>query len=374
MNLVWFVLGLVVLVIGAELLVRGAVVLAEFAKISPLVIGLTVVAFGTSAPELAVSVISSLKGDAAIALGNVVGSNIFNVLFILGLSALIIPLTVTAQLVRLDVPLMIVASLGAWLAAADGVIERWEAAVMLLSFLIYTGWLIRVGRSTGVSEGASDMQLSANPPEPSTGGGQSPGVGKLVLHAGLLVIGLACLVLGARWLVAAAIEMAHALGVSDLIIGLTIVAAGTSLPELATSIVAAVKGQRDIAVGNVVGSNIFNLLAVLSSAALISQQGVPVSSAVVWFDCLIMVWVAVMCWPMFISHGLITRSEGGLMVLIYSLYTILLILDAQHWEGIGQLKNYFAFGCMPLMLLIMGWLTWRVWAAEKTAQAADRAQ
>jgi cation:H+ antiporter len=295
---VWFVAGLVVLVVGAELLVRGAVVLAAAARISSLVIGLTVVAFGTSAPELAVSAISSLKGDAAIALGNVVGSNIFNVLFILGLSAIIVPLTVTSQLVRLDVPLMIAASCAAWLAAVDGAIDAWEAALMFVAFVTYTIWLIRMGENETESSSKAAVNLRS----------QTIGISRIWGHLALVVVGLALLVLGARWLVAASIEIAQTFGVSDMIIGLTIVAAGTSLPELATSIVAALKGERDIAVGNVVGSNVFNLLAVLASASLVSKSGVEVNGTVLWFDLLFMVWVALLCWPMFKSHGMLSRA------------------------------------------------------------------
>ena len=257
-------LGLVILVAGAELLVRGAVSLAELARISPLVIGLTVVAFGTSAPELAVSSISSLKGDSAIALGNVVGSNIFNVLLILGISALIVPLSVSSQLVKVDVPIMVATSIGVGFAALGGSISRIEGAAMLLRFVIYTAWLLRAGREE--SELASNGHQTESESKLVT---TKPAAIQIFGNVGLLLSGLALLVLGARLLVDSATTIARDFGVSDLIIGLTIVAAGTSLPELATSIVAAIKGQRDIAVGNVVGSNVFNLLVVLSTASVL---------------------------------------------------------------------------------------------------------
>ena len=260
----FLLLGLAVLVVGAELLVRGAVTLAEIARISPLVIGLTVVAFGTSAPELAVSTLSSLEGDSAIALGNVVGSNIFNVLLILGVSAVIVPLSVSSQLIRLDVPIMIGVSVFAWLAALDGSIGRGEAVCMLLMFATYTGWLIRAGRN----EPRENVNESTQPSKPS--------LLRLLVNVLLLVMGLVLLVWGAKLLVDSATTIARSLGVSDVVIGLTIVAAGTSLPELATSIVAAIKGQRDIAVGNVVGSNVFNLLMVLSTASAVSKSGIPI--------------------------------------------------------------------------------------------------
>ncbi len=340
-------LGLVVLVVGAELLVRGAVSLAEVAKISPLVIGLTVVAFGTSAPELAVSAVSSLKGDSAIALGNVVGSNLFNVLLILGLSAVIVPLTVSSQLVRLDVPIMIVVSVLAWLAAVDGVIEFWEGAAMLLMFIGYTGWLIRAGRKEtrdNTDEQAPTVKAS---------------FGKLALNLVLLATGLAMLVWGAQLLVDSATMIARAMGVSDIVIGLTIVAAGTSLPELATSLVAAMKGQRDIAVGNVVGSNIFNLLMVLATASVVAKTGVPVESPVLWFDMAIMVMTAVLCWPIFFSGATVSRSEGAVMIGLYLLYTILLIAESQQLSWIGDAKSGFAYIVFPLICIVYSVLAWR---------------
>ena len=209
--------------------------------------------FGTSAPELAVSAISSVKGDAAISLGNVIGSNLFNLLVILGISAAIVPLSVSSQLVRLDVPLMMLASIAACALAANGVISFTEGAIMMFAFVAYTAFLIYAGR-----------QEASQPP----GEVRPPFTRKsLVISLAWLAIGMAGLIFGAQLLVDNASAIARGWGVSDMMIGLTIVAAGTSLPELATSITAAVRGQRDIAVGNVVGSNVFNLLMVLATAA-----------------------------------------------------------------------------------------------------------
>jgi len=259
LTLVLFLLGLGCLIGGAELLVRGASRLAAAAGISPLVIGLTVVAYGTSAPEMAVSVQSALAAQADIALGNVVGSNIFNVLFILGVSALIIPLTVAQQFVRKEVPIMIGASLLLWLAAADGVIARWESALLFAGIVAYTVYLVRESRRER-REIQEEYAAEFGAAPAAKGGG-------VAVNIGLVLAGLALLVLGSRWLVDGAVAIARAAGLSELVIGLTIVAAGTSLPEVATSILAAVRGERDIAVGNVVGSNIFNILAVLGIAA-----------------------------------------------------------------------------------------------------------
>ncbi len=347
MAYLYLLLGLAILVAGAELLVRGAVAFAELAKISSLVIGLTVVAFGTSAPELAVSSVSSLKGDSAIALGNVVGSNVFNVLLILGLSAIIVPLSVASQLVRLDVPIMITSSVAVWLAAYDGTIERWESVCMLVAFLIYTSWLIRAGRKESRAS-APDV----DPPPRTT-------LQKIVSNIGLVAFGLALLVWGAQMLVDSATTIARTFGVSDLVIGLTIVAAGTSLPELATSLVAAIKGQRDIAVGNVVGSNVFNLLMVLATASVLSNSGLPVSSDVLWFDLAVMVWVAVLCWPIFLSHGTVTRAEGAVMLVLYLVYTVLLVADSMEMDWTPLIKTTLVFGAFPSVCLAASYFVLR---------------
>jgi len=342
-----FLLGLVVLVVGAEFLVRGAVAVAEVAKISPLVIGLTVVAFGTSAPELAVSAISSFKGDSSIALGNVIGSNIFNVLLILGVSAVIVPLSVSSQLIRLDVPIMIGASVLTWLVALDGSIGRGEAVFMLLMFLAYTAWLIHAGRKESVANVDDSIPQS------------KPSLQTILLNVGLLVLGLVCLVWGAKLLVDSATTMARSLGVSDIVIGLTIIAAGTSLPELATSIVAAAKGQREIAVGNVVGSNLFNLLMVLATASVVSKSGIPVAADVLWFDMAAMVLTAILCLPIFISHAAVSRGEGIVMLLLYATYTGLLIAASQPFPWTANAKSIFVLIVFPLMCFVFACLAWR---------------
>ncbi len=343
----FLLLGLLVLVVGAELLIRGAVTLAEVAKISPLVIGLTVVAFGTSAPELAVSTVSSLAGNSAIALGNVIGSNIFNVLLVLGLSALIVPLSVSSQLVRLDVPIMIAVSCLSWLAAFDGSIAHWEAICMLVMFMLYTGWLIRAGRIESLDNTDESIQ-------PSTAS-----LGKLLTNVVSLALGLVLLVWGAQLLVEAATTIARSWGVSEITIGLTIVAAGTSLPELATSIVAAVKGQRDIAVGNVVGSNVFNLLVVLAMASVVSKSGVTLAPDILSFDLVVMMLTALLCWPIFFSHATVSRAEGAVMLVLYASYTSLLIASSQQLAWASNAKSGFVFGLFPVTCLIVALLSWR---------------
>lgn len=320
---VFLVLGLVLLVAGAELLVRGASRLALRFGISPLVIGLTVVAFGTSAPEMAVSVQAGLAGQADIALGNMVGSNIFNVLLILGISALIVPLVVSQQLVRLDVPIMIGVSVLLLVMALDGRIGRFDGLLLFSGIVAYTVFAIQQGRKESAAVQA-EYALEY-------GDGKSTWLGRLPLQIAFIVAGLALLVLGAHWLVGGAVAIARLFGVSELIIGLTIVAAGTSLPELATSVVAALRGERDIAVGNIVGSNIFNILAIAGIAAAVTPGGLDVAPALLRFDILVMIAVALACLPIFASGHLIARWEGALFLGYYAAYVLYLIFAAtQH--------------------------------------------
>jgi cation:H+ antiporter len=345
-TLVFFLLGLVLLVIGAELLVGGASRIAGRLGISSLVIGLTVVAFGTSAPELAVSVTGALNGQADLALGNVVGSNIFNVLFILGLAALVAPLVVQRQLMRLDVPLMIVTCALAWLMALDGVISRVDGVILASGIVLYTTLLIRMARRQGVEAKAAEAVLDAAMKPPATGIREHIPV-QLLMIAG----GLAMLVFGSRWLVDGAISLAKGFGVSELVISLTIVAAGTSLPELATSVLAAFRGERDIAVGNVVGSNIFNVLCVLGFTSIIAPAGVAVAPAALAFDIPVMTAVAVVCLPLFITGGIVSRLEGAVFVLYYIAYTAYLILATQQHDALATYGQVMRYVILPTTVL-----------------------
>jgi len=315
-----FVLGLALLVLGADQLVAGASRIAARLGISSLVIGLTVVAFGTSAPELAVSLTGAIGGQADLALGNVVGSNIFNILFILGITALVAPLPVQPQLIRLDVPLMIVVSGLCWLLALDGVIGRLDGILLALGILTYTTVLVWPSRRPK----QPDVDPTAEPPPAPTYKDRLP------FQLGQILLGLVMLVIGSRWLVNGAIAAAQTLGVSELVISLTIVAAGTSLPELATSVLAAMRGERDIAVGNVVGSNIFNILCVLGLSSAIAPHGVAVAPAALGFDIPVMTLVAILCLPLFITGKIVARWEGALFLAYYIAYTVYLVLSA--WQ------------------------------------------
>ncbi len=347
MTYVLLLVGLVILVVGAELLVRGSVTLAAFAGVSPLIIGLTVVAFGTSAPELAVSSVSSLKGDSEIALGNVIGSNICNILLILGISAVIVPLAVSSQLVRLDVPVMIVSSVAVWGTAYDGTISRVEGILLFLGFVLYTIYMIRKGRREEASRRSAielDPDFEAHP---------TLSVGQAVLNAIYILVGLGLLVLGAQLLVDSAVKIATEFGISEIVIGLTIVAIGTSLPELATSVVAAMKGQRDLAVGNAVGSNMFNLMIVLPAAAVLSPAGVPVTTSVLWFDLAAMTMIALICWPIFISRSTVSRFEGAVMLGLFAMYTTILIAEATKYGSVQTLKTGYSVFILPAVIAVV---------------------
>jgi cation:H+ antiporter len=313
-----FIGGLICLIIGAEALVRGSSKIAGYLGMAPLVIGLTVVAFGTSSPELAVSIKSALAGQGNIAVGNVVGSNIFNVLFILGISAILIPLTVEQKLVKLEIPLMIGISVLTWLFVLDRILSNVEGAILFMGLIAYLWFLIRQTRR----ENALLKQQQSENSE------LSPSAGKWILNSILVVGGLGLLVLGSRWFVDGAVIMARNLGVSELVIGLTIVAAGTSLPEVVTSVIAALKGERDIAVGNVVGSNIFNLLCVLGLSGVVANGGIPVSDAAIRFDIPVMIGVALICLPVFFTGKKVSRAEGVLLFGLYFSYTFWLIFSS----------------------------------------------
>ncbi len=347
---VLFVLGGVLLVGGAELLVRGASRLALAAGITPLVVGLTVVAFGTSAPELAVTVGSAVTGQADVALGNVVGSNIFNILFILGLAALIRPLVVSQQLVRLDVPLLIGTSILVLGMGLDGRIGRVDGALLTAGVVTYTVLLIRGSRRERpevvdeYDEAFRAEAFRATPAVTRTG----PLVDLL-----LVVGGLGLLVLGSRWLVTAAVATAARLGVSELVIGLTIVAAGTSLPEVATSLLAAVRGERDIAVGNAIGSCLFNLLAVLGLGSLVAPGGIGVPAGALTFDLPIMIAVAIAALPVLFTGATISRPEGAVFLGYYAAYTAYLVLAATDHGATAQLALAMGWFVLPLTLLTL---------------------
>ncbi|MBE9046691.1 calcium/sodium antiporter [Pleurocapsales cyanobacterium LEGE 10410] len=313
------VAGLVLLVVGAEFLVKGASRIAAILQIPPLIIGLTIVAYGTSAPELSVSIMSSFTGQGDIAVGNVVGSNICNILLVLGLSSLVAPLIVTKQIIRSDVPIMIGVSLLLLMFSWDGELSRVDSIILSVGGILYTLSLIYQSSKQGTEQDEFAQEYSfSDEVTPSL----------WFKNIVFVIGGSALLIFGSRWLVNSAITIAQYFQVSELLIGLTIIALGTSLPELATSVIASVRGERDIAVGNVLGSNIFNILAVLGIAGTISPNGINVSQAIIQFDAPVAIAVAFACLPIFYSGKKIDRWEGLLFLFYYLAYNGYLILDA----------------------------------------------
>lgn len=359
MTLLLFLIGAVLLVFGAEWLVRGSSRLAATVGISPLVIGLTVVAFGTSTPELAVSVRAAWAGNPDIALGNVVGSNICNVLLLLGLSALIAPLVVAQQLVRLDVPIMIGVSLLLYALALDGRIGHWDGLLLFSGIVAYTTFAVIKGRQEQQVAVKDEYEHAFSVvPRPS-------GVGSMMRNVAMLVIGLGLLMVGAHWLVDSAVAAAHWLGVSELIIGLSIVAVGTSLPEIATSIIAVVRGERDIAAGNAVGSNLFNILAVLGLSSLVSPNGVAVAPTALRFDLPVMIGAAVACLPIFFTGNRIARWEGALFFAYYLAYLTYLILQATRHPALPTFNAALLGFVLPLTVITLAVSVWRTRRARE---------
>ena len=347
LHFLMFAGGLAALVVGADLLVRGASRLALSFGISPLVVGLTIVAFGTSAPEMAVSTGAVLNGQTGLAMGNVVGSNIFNVLFILGLSALIAPLVVHVQIIRQEVPILMGASLLLLVLGLDGRISLTDGALLFGLLLAYTVFLVvQSRRETQAAQAEFEAEIHA----PTAGAWDA----RLPVQIALIVAGLALLVLGSDWLVGAAVVFAKALGVSDLVIGLTIVAAGTSMPEVATSVAAALKGERDIAVGNVVGSSTFNILGCLGLAGLAAgSEGLVVAPSLMAFDIWVMLAVALACLPIFLSGREIARWEGAVFLGYYAAYVSYLILAAQQHDALHTYSAVMLGFVIPLTVVTL---------------------
>lgn len=304
--------GLAVLVAGAEILVRGSVGTALRFGLTPLLIGLTIVAFGTSAPELVVSIQAAYNGSDDIALGNIIGSNISNIALILGLAAIIQPLKVQASIIRKDVPILLGTSLLLVFFLMDGVITQLEGVIFFIGVVVFTVVSVRMAKnetSILVKEEFEDVIPEKKLP--------------LWLNIVMIAAGLGLLIAGAKWLVDGAIEIAASIGLSEAVVGLTIVAVGTSLPELATSVMAAIKKEGDIAIGNVVGSNIFNILCILGITAII----LPVSQGgITTVDILLMLGLTVLLLPVLKSGYIVSRFEGAVLLVIYVVYTVYLVM------------------------------------------------
>lgn len=346
-NLLQLFCGLVLLIAGAELLVRCAVRMAANLKVRPLLIGLTVVALGSSAPQLTVSLQAALNDSTDIAVGSVIGSNIFNVLVTLGLSALIIPLRVSRQLVRLDIPLMIVASALVFALALNKQLDRLDGVILLGGLLVYLALLLRQSRHSGHHHSNHDL--------PRTSWLHNI----LLMLAALLLLGVA-----GHLLLGAAVTVATELGLSERIIGLTIIAVSTSLPELATSLIAAFRGQREIAVGNVIGSNVFNLLGVLGLTALVAPAPLSVSPNALAFDLPVMLGVAALCLPVFYTGYRVTRAEGLLFLGLYLAYGLHVVSFTTGMPLAGKLEHLMVFFVLPALLVFLLFSTLRAWRRQ----------
>jgi cation:H+ antiporter len=325
-----FVMGLIVLIIGAEMVVRGASRLAAMLGVKPLVLGLTVVSIGTSMPELAVGITASLQGSGSLAVGNIAGANMVNILFILGLSALIQPLPLHLQVLKLDLPMMVIAATMMTVLALDGTLTPFDGGLMFVVAVLYTIVLIRISRheSRAVKKEFEDMC--------GIGPGETCGIDTItrrqrekrarLKYAVTLVAGMGITVIGADWMVTGAIGIARGLNISDALIGLTIVAIGTTSPEIATTVVATIRRERDVAIGNLLGSSIYNILVILGITSMVSPGGLPVTRELMLFDIPLMTGVALACVILFFRSKRISRVAGGTGVSLYLIYLLWLIL------------------------------------------------
>ncbi len=321
--LVQLVFGGFLLVVGGEFVVRGASHLALAAKLSPLFVGLTVVSFGTSAPELAVSVLTALEGQADITVGNVIGSNLFNLLVIVGVAAMVVPLEVRRQVVRFDLPVMILAAVLMYVLSIDTVISLIDGVVLIAVLMAYFAISFRLGRLQFKSDAAAagpDIDLVV----PPLG---SPWRSVLI-NTVILIAGIGLLIFGCQVFVDASVSIAQRLGMSEALIGLTIVSIGTSLPELVTSVMASLKGQRSIAIGNAVGSTTLNVLAVLGITSIVASTGITVAEKLFQSDLPLMIACCVLVWPIFATGRVVSRAEGTVLVVVYTVYLVFLVRSA----------------------------------------------
>jgi len=313
------ILGLVLLVWGADRFVMGAAALARNLGVSPLLIGLTIVGFGTSAPEVLVSGMAALQGNPGLAVGNAVGSNIANIGLILGMTALVAPLLVKSDVLRREYPLLLLVSVGVYLLLLDGRLDQFDGAIMLVGLAATLFWVIRIGKHRAASDPLEQEFEEEIPTDLST------------LAASLwFIVGLVVLLVGSRMLVWGAVTIATSFGVSDLVIGLTIVAIGTSLPELAASVMSTIKGEDDIAVGNIIGSNIYNMLGVLCLPGLLSPTGIDQMVLTRDMPLMLALTIAllVMGWG-HKGHGRINRFEGAVLLACFIAYQGWLYIEAQ---------------------------------------------
>ena len=366
------VLGLTGLLVGGELLVRGASELATAARISPLIIGITVVSFGTSTPELAVTVQAAQTGSPGLAIGNVVGSNIANVLLILGAAALVTPLAVESRIVRVDVPMIFAASLGLWLLSLDGSLGHWDGALLFAVLVVYLIWSVQQGKGEA-EEVRQDYTGTIKSDDSKAHGPALARPAAQLIRQGLLILGgLILLVIAARAMVTGASEIARAYGVSELVIGLTVVAIGTSLPEFVASVVASSRGQGDIAVGNVVGSNLFNILAVIGIGAMVAPDGIPVSRDAIRLDIPIMIAVTLACLPLFFTGCRISRTEGGVLLGYFVAYTAYVTMGATDATYTRSFEIAMVGFVIPLTVMALAFSVYQNVQSRRRRSSSER--
>lgn len=317
----WFLAGLIVLAGGSEVMVRGGTGLASRLGISPIIIGLTVVSIGTSMPELAIGVLAVGEGSGALAVGNIAGTNVVNLLLILGLSALLVPLALQIRTIRSELPVMAGVAVLFWLLAADGRLTRLDGLILVAGAVVYT---VAVVLSARRESRRAAMAFAGEFRAAPVGTGTSGRYGT-IRDLAMTVGGIVVIVIGADWLVDGAVGVSRAFAVSDALIGLTVVAIGTSAPELMTTVVSTIRGDRDIAIGNLIGSSVYNILLVLGITCLVPDDGIALPESLARIDIPIMVVVALACVPIFLSGRRVSRVEGGVMIAAYFLYLAFLI-------------------------------------------------
>lgn len=349
-TIILFVAGLAALISGAELFLKAVDHFGLKWNVSPLIMGLTVVAFATGAPELAISIKAAASGSADLVLGNIIGSNIANILLILGITSLIAPIHITLRVIRVDVPIVIVSSLALFWLASDGTLSSLDGIILLGGLVAYSFFTYRqIVKAKESDESAELFEYETDPSKLASG------TWFYIKNVGLLLIGLALIVLGSNWMVNSAVEIATLLGLSELVIGLTIISIGTSLPEVATSLSAARKGKADIAVANVLGSNLYNILLTMGLTLVIAPGALSVSKEAIMLDLPFMLAVSIACIPIFLAGFDLTRTDGAFFLFYYVSYLTYLVLDAMGSQTVGSVKQAFLFGIVPLTLIYMIW-------------------
>lgn len=358
MTVVLFIAGLVGLIGGAELFLKAVDHFGLKWGVSPLIMGLTVVAFATGAPELAISIKAATSGNADLVLGNIIGSNIANILLILGITSLISPLNITRRVVRIDVPIVIGASALVFVLAMDGSLSSIDGIILMIGLLVYSVFtFFQIKKSRDEENANEPFEFEGSVDD------LAKGVYFYIKNIGLLLIGLTLIVLGSNWMVDSAVSIALSLGISQLVIGLTIVSIGTSLPEVATSLSSARKGNADIAVANVMGSNLYNILLTLGLTLIIAPEVLTVSKAAINLDLPFMVAVSIVCIPIFIAGFNLTRTDGLIFLFYYVTYLSYLVLEALGSSAVPFIQKGMLFAVVPGTILYM---VWRIFVYNKS--------